>query len=166
MCTCCGGALLAIDGLIVGLILVYALWMAVFMCGWLSHSSLWVVVLWVRGCGGVRIVAGDVWAVVRFIMGSCGVLVGGHWYTLHGDECESVKQGSSASGNTLKHLTLTYTHYTHYHNLGARVRGLWYWKISLVSEVWIISFYNGFYVFNRKCSPKTLQMIGYSGCDV
>jgi len=33
------------------------------------------------------------------------------WYTLHGDECESAqnaKQGSSASGKTLKHLTLTH----------------------------------------------------------
>ena len=40
----------------------------------------------------------------------------GSWYTLHRDECESVKhmkQGSSASGKTLKHLTLTHTHYTH-----------------------------------------------------
>ena len=35
---------------------------------------------------------------------------------LHRDEHESVKhakQGSSASGKTLKHLTLTHTHYTH-----------------------------------------------------
>ena len=32
---------------------------------------------------------------------------------LHGDERESVKQGSSASGKTIKHLTLTHTHYTH-----------------------------------------------------
>jgi len=35
----------------------------------------------------------------------------GRWYTLHGDERESAqntKQGSSASGKTLKHLTLTH----------------------------------------------------------
>ena len=29
--------------------------------------------------------------------------------------------------------THTYTLHTHYHNLSARVWGLWYWKISLVS---------------------------------
>ena len=29
--------------------------------------------------------------------------------------------------------THSHTLHTHYHNLGARVRGLWYWKISLVS---------------------------------
>ena len=29
--------------------------------------------------------------------------------------------------------THSHTLHTHYHNLGARVQGLWYWKISLVS---------------------------------
>jgi len=36
---------------------------------------------------------------------------GAQWYVLHRDECESaqnVKQGSSALGKTLKHLTLTH----------------------------------------------------------
>ena len=79
MCACHGGALLTIDGLVVELILVYMLQMAVVMCGQLSHSPLWAVVLWACGCGGVHIVAGRLWAVVGFvIVGSCGVLVGGH----------------------------------------------------------------------------------------
>ena len=42
-----------------------------------------------------------------------------------------------------KHLTLTHTHY---HNLGARVQGLWYWKISLVFlKVSIVLFNSDFY---------------------
>ena len=40
-------ALLTVDGLVVGLILVYVLWVAVVMCEQLLHSSSWVVVLWV-----------------------------------------------------------------------------------------------------------------------
>ena len=78
MCACCGGVLLTINGLVVGLILVYALWMVVVMCGWLLHSSLWAVVLWAHGCGGVHIVTSCLWVVVGFIvMGGCGMLVGG-----------------------------------------------------------------------------------------
>ena len=65
MGTCCGGAPLALDGLVVGLVLVYALWMVVVVCEQLLHLSSWVVVLWVHGCGGICL-----WLVI------CGQLSG------------------------------------------------------------------------------------------
>ena len=89
---------------------------------------------------------------------------------LHGDEHESVKhakQGSSASGKTLKHLTLTHTHYTHTTIISVQEFGAFdIEKYHLCLKSQLFHFYYGFYVLSRKCSPKTLQTIGYFGCDV
>ena len=46
------------------------------------------------------------------------------WNTRNKDQVPQEKQTPNTHSHTL---------HTHYHNLGARVRGLWYWKISLVS---------------------------------
>ena len=48
-------------------------------------------------------------------------------------KCKTCKTSIKCPRKNPKHLTLTLTHHTHYHNLSARVWGLWYWKISLVS---------------------------------
>ena len=89
---------------------------------------------------------------------------------MHGDECESVKhakQGSSASGKTLKHLTLTHTHYTHTTTILVQEFGAFdIDKYHLCLKSQLFRFITGFNVFNRKCSPKTLRTIGYFGRDV
>ena len=99
------------------------------------------------------------WDIQIFSAGRVLICVAWGWMW----KCETRETRIKCLRKTLQHLTLTHTNYL---NISARVWGLWYWKISLVSQVSIILFYYGFYVFNRKCSPKTLQMIGYFGCDV
>jgi len=57
---------------------------------------------------------------------------------LHGDGCETKIKHLRKKP---KHLTLTHTTLTHYHNHSTRVQGIWYYKISLLfSKVSIVSF--------------------------
>ena len=101
-----------------------------FSCCWLPHHWCGPCLLCEerRGCrGGIKLltwtnVDGDDDCVVDMCCTGMNVKV---WNTWNKDQVPQEKPW--------KPNTHTHTLHTHYHNLSARVRGLWYWKISLVS---------------------------------